>query len=67
MIAASARAAVEMGADIIKTRFTGTAQDSLIVEAAGVPVLALGGPKPAPRGISNLYSIVCRLGQKALQ
>ncbi|QTF06506.1 phospho-2-dehydro-3-deoxyheptonate aldolase [Brenneria izadpanahii] len=45
VIAAAARIAVELGADVIKTRFSGSAADRLIVEAAGVPVLALGGPK----------------------
>lgn len=45
IIAAAARIAVELGANVIKTRFSGTAEDQLIIEAAGVPVLALGGPK----------------------
>ncbi|MDT1852777.1 phospho-2-dehydro-3-deoxyheptonate aldolase, partial [Acinetobacter baumannii] len=55
IIAASARAAVELGADVIKTRFTGSPEDRLIVEAAGVPVLALGGPKP---GIDCYFKFV---------
>ncbi len=65
IIAASARAAVELGADVIKTRFTGSPEDRLIVEAAGVPVLALGGPKPASTVTSNLFSTVCRWVRKA--
>lgn len=64
VIAASARIAVELGADVIKTRFTGTEDDRLIVEAAGVPVLALGGPKPASTVILNLCSTVCRWVQR---
>lgn len=65
IIAASARAAVELGADVIKTRFTGSPEDRLIIEAAGVPVLALGGPKPASTVTSNLFSTVCRWVRKA--
>ncbi len=45
VIADAARIGVELGADIIKTRFSGTEDDYLIVEASIVPVLALGGPK----------------------
>lgn len=41
-IAAAARFSAELGADIIKTRFTGTADDALIVKNASRPVLALG-------------------------
>lgn len=44
-IAAAARIGTELGADIIKTRFTGTKEDQWIVENADRPVLALGGPK----------------------
>ncbi len=44
-IATAARLAEEIGADIIKTRFSGTEEDRLIVEACTIPVLALGGPK----------------------
>lgn len=65
IIAASARAAVELGADVIKTRFTGSPEDRLIVEAAGVPVLALEGQKPASTVTSNLFSTVCRWVRKA--
>ncbi|MEK4201627.1 class I fructose-bisphosphate aldolase [Cytobacillus sp. FSL K6-0265] len=45
VIATAARLGTELGADIIKTRFTGTLDDQLIVQAAKRPVLALGGPK----------------------
>lgn len=45
VIATAARLGTELGADIIKTRFTGTKDDQLIIQAAKRPVLALGGPK----------------------
>lgn len=45
VIAAGARLGTELGADIIKTRFTGDAGDAEIVKRAQRPVLALGGPK----------------------
>ncbi len=45
VIAAGARLAAELGADLIKTRFTGEADDADIVKMAKKPVLALGGPK----------------------
>ncbi|MEZ7897825.1 MAG: hypothetical protein QMB98_03315 [Flaviflexus sp.] len=44
-IAAAARFSEELGADIIKTRFSGADEDRLIVDNCTVPVLALGGPK----------------------
>jgi len=44
-IAAAARLGTELGADIIKTRLTGTSGDAQIIEAAKRPVLVLGGPK----------------------
>lgn len=62
IIAASARAAVELGADVIKTRFTGSPEDRLIVEAAGVPVLALEGQNRHRRLLqicSALYADGC--------
>ncbi len=45
LIASAARIGTEFGADIIKTRFSGRAEDIEIVNAANCPVLALGGPK----------------------
>ncbi|KIV50886.1 phospho-2-dehydro-3-deoxyheptonate aldolase [Aneurinibacillus migulanus] len=45
IIAASARVGTELGADIIKTRFSGEPGDAEIVKRAQRPVLALGGPK----------------------
>ncbi|MGI5950740.1 MAG: class I fructose-bisphosphate aldolase [Brooklawnia sp.] len=45
MIATAARFSEELGADIIKTRYSGTDADRQIAEACTVPVLALGGPK----------------------
>ncbi|MBK5441645.1 MULTISPECIES: class I fructose-bisphosphate aldolase [unclassified Peribacillus] len=45
VIATGARLGTELGADIIKTRFSGEAGDSEIVKMAQRPVLALGGPK----------------------
>lgn len=44
-IAAAARMGTEFGADIIKTRFSGTEADKEIVERADRPILVLGGPK----------------------
>jgi DhnA family fructose-bisphosphate aldolase class Ia len=45
-IAAAARIGVEMGADMIKTFYTGDAESMrLVIENAGVPVVVLGGPK----------------------
>ncbi|WP_196768377.1 class I fructose-bisphosphate aldolase [Cutibacterium avidum] len=44
-IAVAARFAEELGADMIKTRLTGTAEDSRIIRAVTVPVVALGGPR----------------------
>ncbi|PWW16580.1 class I fructose-bisphosphate aldolase [Pantoea sp. AG702] len=66
IIAASARAAVELGADIIKTRFTGTSDDRLIVEAAGVPVLALGGPKTGIDGYFKFVQHCMQMGAKGV-
>ncbi len=45
VVAVASRFSEELGADIIKTRFSGTEKDRLIVENCTVPVLALGGPK----------------------
>ncbi|MFB4213952.1 class I fructose-bisphosphate aldolase [Shouchella sp. JSM 1781072] len=45
VIASAARIAVELGADIVKTRYSGGVDDGVIAEQAQVPVLALGGPK----------------------
>lgn len=45
VVAAASRFSEELGADIVKTRFSGTDGDRLIVENCTVPVLALGGPK----------------------
>lgn len=45
-IASSARVAAEAGADFVKTFYTGDAESfKKVVDAAGVPVLILGGPK----------------------
>ncbi|WP_332237263.1 class I fructose-bisphosphate aldolase [Sporolactobacillus sp. KGMB 08714] len=44
-IATAARISAELGADIIKTRFSGGDGDKQIVEDASRPVIALGGPK----------------------
>lgn len=44
-IATAVRLSAELGADIIKTRFTGTKDDALITGSTSQPVLALGGPK----------------------
>ena len=44
-IATAARFSEELGADIIKTRYSGTEDDKLIAGNCTIPVLALGGPK----------------------
>ncbi|MDU3747998.1 MAG: hypothetical protein E7G28_02355, partial [Cutibacterium avidum] len=44
-VAVAARFAEEVGADMIKTRLTGTVEDSRIIHAVTVPVVALGGPR----------------------
>ena len=44
-IATAARFSEELGADVIKTRYSGTEDDRLIAENCTVPVLVLGGPK----------------------
>ncbi|MCI1747306.1 MAG: hypothetical protein LKI24_03860 [Acidipropionibacterium sp.] len=44
-VAVAARFAEELGADIVKTRLTGTDADARILKAVTVPVVALGGPK----------------------
>jgi class I fructose-bisphosphate aldolase len=66
VIAAAARAAVELGADIIKTRFSGSAEDRMIVEASGVPVLALGGPKTGIDGYFTFVHHCMQMGAKGV-
>ncbi|WP_152658478.1 class I fructose-bisphosphate aldolase [Oceanobacillus sp. CFH 90083] len=44
-IAAASRVGTELGADVIKTRLTGTDEDSEIIQSAQKPVLVLGGPE----------------------
>lgn len=45
-IAAGARIGVELGADMIKTFYTGDPESMrMVIENAGVPVVVLGGPK----------------------
>jgi DhnA family fructose-bisphosphate aldolase class Ia len=45
-IAAGARIGVELGADMIKTFYTGDPESMrIVIENAGVPVVVLGGPK----------------------
>jgi DhnA family fructose-bisphosphate aldolase class Ia len=47
-IAAAARIGVELGADVIKTFYTGDPDSMrMVIENAGVPVVVLGGPKMA--------------------
>lgn len=45
VVATGARFAEELGADVIKTRLTGTDADKKIIAGVHAPVLALGGPK----------------------
>jgi len=49
-VAAAVRVAAELGADIVKTRYSGTAEDKVIAANATVPVVALGGPKTGLEG-----------------
>lgn len=44
-VACAVRLAAEFGADIVKTRYSGEADDAVIAKNATVPVVALGGPK----------------------
>lgn len=44
-IASATRIGVELGADVIKTRLTGTKEDRQIIEKTKKPVLVLGGPR----------------------
>ncbi|MFD1067037.1 class I fructose-bisphosphate aldolase [Oceanobacillus locisalsi] len=44
-IAAASRVGTELGADIIKTRLRGDAEDSEIIRSAKKPVVVLGGPE----------------------
>jgi len=44
-IATAVRIAAELGADVVKTRYSGGSGDELIAAATDVPVVALGGPK----------------------
>ncbi|WP_257478982.1 class I fructose-bisphosphate aldolase [Acidipropionibacterium jensenii] len=44
-VAVAARFAEELGADIVKTRLSGTEEDARILASVSVPVVALGGPK----------------------
>jgi DhnA family fructose-bisphosphate aldolase class Ia len=43
------RLAAELGADIVKTKYSGTPEDERIARTATVPVVALGGPKTDTR------------------
>jgi DhnA family fructose-bisphosphate aldolase class Ia len=44
-VAVAARLAEELGADLIKTRLSGTEADERILSSVHVPVVALGGPR----------------------
>ncbi len=66
VIADAARIAVELGADVIKTRFSGTADDYLIVEASIVPVLALGGPKTDTLSYFKFVEHCMKMGAKGV-
>lgn len=66
IIADAARIAVELGADVIKTRFSGIEDDYLIVEASMVPVLALGGPKTDTLGYFKFVEHCMNMGAKGV-
>lgn len=61
-IAAAARTSVESGADVIKTRFSGTDGDTEICESVDVPVLALGGPKTSTADYFRFVEHVMKCG-----
>lgn len=65
-IATAARVAEELGADVVKTRFTGTDDDKLIIEATNVPVLALGGPKTDIHGYFKFVKHCMDIGAKGV-
>ncbi|MBM9433325.1 class I fructose-bisphosphate aldolase [Flaviflexus equikiangi] len=65
-IATAARFSEELGADIIKTRFSGTDRDRLIVENCTVPVLALGGPKSDHETYFGFVAHVMACGAKGV-
>jgi DhnA family fructose-bisphosphate aldolase class Ia len=44
-VATAVRMAAELGADVVKTRYSGQPGDELIAASSPVPVVALGGPK----------------------
>ncbi|HCJ8115606.1 TPA: phospho-2-dehydro-3-deoxyheptonate aldolase, partial [Klebsiella pneumoniae] len=46
--------------------FTGSPEDRLIVEAAGVPVLALGGPKTGIDGYFKFVQHCMQMGAKGV-
>ena len=51
-LALAARVGAEMGADIVKTKFAGTAADfAAVVEGCYVPVLVLGGSARSPEDL----------------
>lgn len=62
VIAAAARFSEELGADIIKTRYSGTDEDKMIAENCTVPVLALGGPKSDKETYFNFVNHVIAAG-----
>jgi DhnA family fructose-bisphosphate aldolase class Ia len=61
-VATAVRLAAEYGADIVKTRYSGTAEDKLIAETATVPVVALGGPKTGLEGYLRFVDHCVRMG-----
>lgn len=61
LVAEAARIGVELGADIIKTQYTGSPETfSKVVGACGdVPVIIAGGPKVEPKEIlQNVYDAI---------
>lgn len=66
IIATAARMAEELGADVVKTRFSGTDDDALITAATQVPVLALGGPKTGIQGYFQFVKHCIDCGAKGV-
>lgn len=66
VVAVASRFSEELGADIIKTRFSGTDDDRKIVENCTVPVVALGGPKSSHEKYFAFVAHVMRCGAKGV-
>lgn len=62
VVAGAVRFAEELGADLVKTRMTGTDADRQIIDQCHVPVVALGGPKTDTLGYLEYVARVLDYG-----